>query len=114
MHWIRSQNISGVVFLSGDRHLADLSCLRDSSFYPLYDFTSSPLTAGLSSNAKPEENPLSVPGTFVNDARNFGLLKFDGPKNDRRMTMECYDNNGKLRWSHVVKASELTPPPKGN
>ncbi len=110
MHWIRSQNISGVVFLSGDRHLADLSCLRDSSFYPLYDFTSSPLTAGLASNAKPEENPLSVPGTFVNDARNFGMLRFDGPKNDRRLTMELYDNNGTLRWSHAVKANELKPP----
>lgn len=109
-NWIKSRNISGIVFLSGDKHHADLSCLRNSSFYSFYEFTSSPLTAGLASHFKPEDNVLSVPGTFVNEMRNFGILKFDGPKNDRRLTMECYDNNGKLRWSHVVKASELKPP----
>jgi alkaline phosphatase D len=111
MSWIRSNRIAGMLFLSGDRHLADLSCLRDSAFYPLYDFTSSPLTAGVSSSRKQEENALSMQGKFVNDTRNFGMLKFDGPKNDRRLTMELYDNNGKLRWSHVVKASELKSPP---
>lgn len=110
MGWLRGRKINGVLFLSGDRHLADLSVLRDSSFYPLYDFTSSPLTAGLASDRKPGENPLGVPGTFVNDARNFGLLRFEGKANERRLTMELYDSDGRLRWSRVVKASELRTP----
>ncbi len=78
-------------------------------FYPLYYFTSSSLTAGLSSSLKEDINKYVVPGTFVNDTHTFGLLKFDGPRKDRRLTMECYDRDGRLRWSQGVKASDLKP-----
>ena len=109
LRWIKENRIPGVLFLSGDRHFAQLNCLNDTSLYPLYDFTSSSLTAGLSTHIKEEDSPLRIPGTFVNDAHNFGLLRFDGPRKDRKLTMECYDKNGKLRWSHIIKASELKP-----
>lgn len=108
--WIKAQNIPGVIFLSGDRHFAELSMLPDTSFYPLYDFTSSPLTAGVATERRPEENALLVPGTFVNDTRNFGMLRFDGPAADRRVTLVLYDSTGTQRWSRVVAASELKPP----
>jgi alkaline phosphatase D len=110
--WIKEMRIAGVLFLSGDRHFAELTMFKDTAFYPLYDFTSSPLTAGLASDRRPEENPLLVPGTFVNDTRNFGMLRFEGPAGDRRVTMELYDTTGTLRWSRVVKSSELKPPPR--
>lgn len=110
--WIKERRIAGVFFLSGDRHFAELSMLHDTTFYPLYDFTSSPLTAGVASERRPEENVLLVPGTFVNDTRNFGLLRFDGPLGDRRVTLELYDSAGSLRWSRLIKASELKPPPR--
>lgn len=108
--WIKTQKIPGVLFLSGDRHIAELSVLEDSAFYPFYDFTSSPLTAGISTRRTIGQNSLLVPGTFVNDSRNFGMLRFDGQRDSRRLTMELYDTNGKLRWSRSVKASELVPP----
>lgn len=108
--WIMSQKIPGVLFLSGDRHLAELSVLEDSTFYPLYDFTSSPLTAGLSSRSDPGRNPLLVPGTFVSNARNFGILRFEGKNEARKVTLELYDANGTRRWSHVVRAVDLMPP----
>ncbi len=107
--WIKERKISGVVFLSGDRHHTELIRLEDSTFYPLYDFTSSPLTSGLGNPEKELDNPARVPGTFVTDMRNFGLLKFDGPRTDRRLTMECYDSNGALRWTHTVLAKDLRP-----
>jgi len=107
LHWIKAQNIAGVMFLSGDLHLSVLNCLRDTTFYPLYDFTCSSLTAGLSSSLREADNRYVVPGTFVNDAHTFGLLKFDGPRKDRSLTMECYDKDGKLRWSRIVMANEL-------
>ncbi len=110
--WIKDMRIAGVFFLSGDRHFAELTMFNDTAFYPLYDFTSSPLTAGVATNRRPEENALLVPGTFVNDTRNFGMLRFDGPAADRRVTMELYDSTGTLRWSKVVKSSELKPPPR--
>lgn len=107
--FIKKQKISGVIFLSGDRHMTELITLKDTTFYPLYDYTSSSLTAGLS-NFKDEENPHVVPGTLVSDAHNFGILKFSGPRRDRKLVMECWDHTGKLRWTHEIKASQLIPP----
>lgn len=106
LRYIKENKIPGVVFLSGDRHLSELVVLKDPSFYPLYDYTSSSLTAGLS-RYKDTDNPNVVPGTLVNDAHSFGILRFSGPRTDRVLTMECWDYTGKLRWTHVVKAKEL-------
>lgn len=109
INWIKQQRIGGVVVLSGDRHLTELNVLRDTAFYPLYEFTSSPLTSGVSTGLFASDSTMLVEGTLVNDVRNFGLLRFDGPRTDRRLTMECYDKDGRLRWSHSVMARELRP-----
>ncbi len=106
---IKERRISGVLFLSGDRHLTQLVVLNDTSFYPLYDYTSSSLTAGLSS-FKDTDNPNVVAGTLVNDAHNFGVLRFSGPRKNRAITMECWDFKGNLRWTKTIRASELRAP----
>lgn len=109
--FIRANRITGVVFVSGDRHMSELIKLEDSTFYPLYDFTSSSLTAGLAPPRGAEvNNPYRVPGSLVADAHNFGLLKFTGPRTDRVLTIECRDTVGTLRWSHKIRASDLRPP----
>lgn len=107
--WIKGQKIPGVVFLSGDRHHTELIVLKDPAFYPLYDYTSSPLTSGTANPAREMENPARVPGTMVVGEHNFGMLRFDGPRTDRQLTMECYDKDGNLKWSHVVRANDLRP-----
>ncbi|MFN0159310.1 MAG: alkaline phosphatase D family protein [Bacteroidota bacterium] len=107
--WIKEQKIAGVVFLSGDRHHTELIKIEDSTFYPLYDFTSSPLTSGLGNPEHELDNPERVAGTLVRDKRNFGLLKFDGPRTNRRLTMECYDSGDSLRWTRTVMAKDLIP-----
>lgn len=108
LRFIRDRRIPGVVFLSGDRHLSELIVLKDSAFYPLYDYTSSSLTAGLSTFK--EDNPSIVPGTLVNDAHSFGILKFSGPGKDRKLTMECWDYKGTLRWTYEIRSGQLRPP----
>jgi alkaline phosphatase D len=111
--FIKRNRIPGVVFISGDRHMSELIKLEDSTFYPLYDFTSSSLTAGLSRpRGKEVENPYRVPGTLVADAHNFGLLHFSGPRTDRVLTIECRDVDGKVRWTQTIRASDLRPPRK--
>jgi len=107
--FIKKNNISGVMFLSGDRHLTELVVHNDSTFYPLYDFTSSALTSGMNSEISEKELKSSsrVEGTLVNDAHNFGMLRFTGHGKDRAVTMECYDLTGALRWSKTIKANEL-------
>jgi len=108
--WIVSNRIPGVLFLSGDKHHAELIRETPPGFYTLYDFTSSPLTAGLSLDKGEQENPQRVPGTLVADDQNFGLLRFSGLCNDRLLTMETYDSKGTLRWKHEVRARDLVAP----
>jgi alkaline phosphatase D len=111
--FIVRHRIRGVVFLSGDRHETELLRVTPNGFYTLYDFTSSPLTAGLTNPMPREEqnNPLRVPGTLVNDMHNFGVLKFSGSCNERTLEMQVYDRTGKRRWARTVRGSDLVPPP---
>jgi alkaline phosphatase D len=113
LDFIVKNRIRGVFFLSGDRHETELLRVTPERFYTLYDFTSSPLTAGLT-NPMPkaeENNPLRVPGTLVNDQHNFGMLKFSGRCNERKVDLETYDRSGRRRWTHTIHGSDLMPPP---
>jgi alkaline phosphatase D len=104
---LRDRRISGVVFLSGDRHHSELIKLTLPGLYPLYDFTSSPLTAGIGDGDP--DHPARVPNTLVR-ARSFGLLSFDGPKGARTLTMQAIDAEGAVLWEHTILANDLTPP----
>jgi alkaline phosphatase D len=109
---IKERRIEGVIFLSGDRHFTELNRRDDDpQFYPLYDFTSSPLTSSNASSVGSEiNNPLRVAGTLVKDQRNFGMLSFSGIGAERSLTLESRTSAGKLLWTHVIKASELKLP----
>jgi hypothetical protein len=58
-----------------------------------------------------ENNSLRVPGTLVNDQHNFGMLKFSGSCNERKVDLETYDRSGRRRWTHTIRGSDLMPPP---
>ena len=109
---IKERRVEGVIFLSGDRHFAELNRRADDpQFYPLYDFTSSPLTSGLASSVGDEiNNPLRVKGTLVNDRKNFGLLRFTGEGAERAVTLEAHDPQGALIWRHKIYARDLVIP----
>lgn len=106
--WLREQRIAGVVFLSGDRHFSELLRLPREGTYPLYEFTSSPLTAGAFANpdAPERSNPDLVPDTLVTQ-RSFGMVRLAGPKANRTLTFEAYDGEGALLWSRSIGAAEL-------
>ena len=106
--WLREQRISGVVFLSGDLHFSELLRLPREGTYPLYEFTSSPLTAGAFANPDGLErsNPDLVPDTLVTQ-RSFGMVRLAGPKGNRTLTFEAYDGDGVLLWSRAFGAAEL-------
>ncbi len=102
---IERERITGVLFLSGDRHRSELSRLDRPLAYPLYDVTISPLTAKLYDLGF-EPNPLRVEGTWLVD-HNFAILDFEGPHNDRRLTVTAIDRQGEIRWTHTIRANEL-------
>jgi len=98
---IEEEGIRNVVFLTGDRHHTEMSQYTNGAGNELYDITVSPLTAGAGSGAD-EDNELRVEGTLVNETRNFGMLSFSGPREDRKLTITVYDAEGKELWSRTV------------
>jgi len=107
---LAKEGITGVIFLSGDRHYAELSELPASESglnYPLYDFTSSPLTSGTFTSAtEQDKNPLSVPNTATY-VHNFGMLEFSGAGNSRTVSFVLYDKSGKVLWRIKKTAEEV-------
>lgn len=110
LDFLRAAKVEGVVFLSGDRHHTELIRRREPGLYPLYDFTSSPLTSGVHEAGKEAENPARVPGTLVTSARNFGLLEVAGKTGERTLTLRTLDATGKELWRHEIRQGELRFP----
>jgi alkaline phosphatase D len=105
---IVERSIEGLVFLSGDRHHTELLQKLLPDFYPLYDFTSSPLTSGAASASQELDNPQRIEGTLVVETRNFGTLEFSGPFGDRVLTLRTYDDQGVELWQFSLTEHELT------
>jgi|CXWL01.1.fsa_nt_gi alkaline phosphatase D len=98
--------VPGVLLLSGDRHFTELMRLERPDGYPLYELTVSPLTAGLAGGQE-VDNALRVPGTWVNDRHNFGLIDVSGPPAARLLTLRILDTQGTEIWRQEVSAAEL-------
>lgn len=105
--FLRASKIPGVVTLSGDRHAGELLKIEREGAYPLYEFTSSPLTAGPGRFEPEAENKARVPGTWVTNTRHYGKIKVSGKDNERTLTMSAHDKTGKELWKHEIKESEL-------
>ncbi len=110
INFIREAKVSGVLFISGDRHLSELIKRVEPNLYPLYDFTSSPLTSRVATIKTKEEenNPARVPGTLVLGVRNFGIIEASGTAKNRKLTLKTVDSTGKEWWKHEISQSELT------
>jgi alkaline phosphatase D len=109
--FIQAERITGVIFLSGDRHFTELCRVQPAGMYPLYDFTSSPISSILRKQVgRPKDveytHPLRVEGTKV-VAHNFGKVTIHGPQGARICRLETYDAYGKLLWSHAIPQTEL-------
>lgn len=107
--FLKEAKVEGVLLLSGDRHYAELIKRDDITDYPLYDFTSSPLTAG---NAKPDakreaDNIYRVPNSLVLDVKNFGIVEVSGKAKDRKLTLHLIDSTGKEHWRREIHENEL-------
>ncbi len=96
---LEQEGITGVVFLTGDRHFTELSEMTLGNGIHVWDLTSSPLTSG--TYTPKEENALRVPGTLLSQ-HSFATLSFAGPKGARVMTMRAHDAEGKVLWERAV------------
>lgn len=108
---IMTEEIGGVVLLSGDTHFGEMNCLpwSERGGYDLYEFVSSPLaqdTVDLYLTGRPV---LRVRQAYAADV-NFGVVDFDMTAADPTVRFELRDEGGQAAWPAVViKASELRP-----
>lgn len=100
---IKKTNASGVLFLTGDVHYAEISKLNEPNLYPIYDITSS----GLSSTwhfATPNKNRIEGPIT----ENHFGLLTIYWHEENPELKMEVWDIHDNQRIEHTIKLDEIS------
>lgn len=101
---IERNKIEGVIFLSGDRHHSEISKFERENAYPIYDITSSSLTAGVSPG-KEEKNPYRI-GESI-DQHNFAKITVRGPRKNRELECNFYDVNGDFISGIKIKENDL-------
>jgi phosphodiesterase/alkaline phosphatase D-like protein len=106
--FIRRERITGVLFLSGDRHFGELLKVQLEDCYPFYELTASPLTAR-PANGHPDEvnNAARVPGTWVRGQRHFGLIRVQGKRGERKLILSLCNTQGKPLFEYVITEQEL-------
>ena len=97
------------MFLSGDRHLAELSLMDGNVGYPLYDLTSSAINRSARRWRPLEVNRHRVATMNVGD--NFGVVAVDWETKDPLVRLEIRDAAGDARIVQKLPLSLLRPKP---
>lgn len=108
---IAKSGVKGLIFLSGDRHWGEISCLKSSAAgYPLYDMTSSGLTEEVKrpkGTGSKESNPERVGNVCY--GHNFGEIRIDWLAKDPLITLEIFGENGEAPPPVSFPLSQLAP-----
>ena len=110
MNFLKKHEIPGVIFVSGDRHFTELLKTERGRDYPIYEFTSSPLSSGSYTTLDESEeydNPQRVEGTLVHKDQNFGMIKVEGKDDDRKLILQTFDSEGKKMWEKMIHENDL-------
>lgn len=109
MNFLKEYKISGVVFLTGDRHHSEIIKVERPGDYPLYDITVSPLTSGTHKFSGPEKNnPFRILG--IDEKQNYGKFTISGRRGERKMTVEFLGIKGEKIGEWSVTENELKTP----
>lgn len=91
---------NGVIFISGDRHWAELSRMDRHGTYPLYDVTSSALTEDHKRKSPTPNRYRDVPTTF--HKQNVGLLTIQWRRGGPKVLIQVIDKDGRARIEKMV------------
>lgn len=106
---LRETKANGVVILSGDRHLADISADPKAVGYPLYDATSSGFNQGAKEYRDAEKNTKRVGG--MPWGNNFGVVHIDWASKDPVISLQLRGEDGEVGAQAKVPLSRLQPKP---
>lgn len=111
MQFIVENEITGVVFLTGDVHHSAMykRQIGDAGQW-VYEITSSPLSSGSwdAANSDKAEDPHVIAGTLVG-TQNFVQVGISGEGGDRHITVKSIDHEGKTHFTEKIRAADLEP-----
>ncbi|MEE3373065.1 MAG: alkaline phosphatase D family protein [Planctomycetota bacterium] len=105
---LRLTKSDGVLFISGDRHWAELSVSRTATGYPLYDLTSSSFNQRHPRGTPTENRYRALPTTYHRE--NFGAIHIDWERPDPLIKLRIQDLEGKVQLEHALSLSSLQAP----
>lgn len=108
LDFIRDNKIGGVVFLSGDVHYSEVLRRENLLPYPVFEFTSSALTAGAHTRAL-EPDPERM---FAVQRNNYCRIALSGPPEARRLTFSSHDDTGAELARYELNVADLAWPAK--
>lgn len=107
LDFISHEKISGVLFLTGDRHFSEIIRLPRSGQYPLYDITVSPLTSTPDRvKGIEKKNKYRLPGSLTEDY-NFASISVSGEPRNRKLKITYFNTQGNPVYEWEVSAKEL-------
>ena len=112
--FITKNTISGVIFITGDRHHSEvikkerLANNKNIGSYTLYDITSSPLSSGVDNilNLSEKINPMRVEGTLA-VKQNFCLFYVSGMPGERKILIRSIDKDNNTLWEQTLYQKDL-------
>jgi len=90
---LTEERIPGVILLSGDRHIGEVLRREQGLPYPLYEFTSSPLAAGIGESTADAQAPERLAGSEIT-VEHFALLHFRRTPSGPEMLYQAKDAAG--------------------
>ncbi|MCF3652303.1 alkaline phosphatase D family protein [Synoicihabitans lomoniglobus] len=111
MEFIVENELTGVVFLTGDVHFSAMYKRELSAGQWVYEITSSPFSSGAWTNIADTpggKDPALLPDTLVPD-QNFTRVDVTGSGAERALVVTCIDKQGTVRYTRTIKLSDLRP-----
>ena len=103
---LKDTKAQGVVVLSGDRHLAELSVMDAGLGYPLFDLTSSGINQGYTKGWRmPEVNKHRV--ATMTHGNNFGMVIVAWNRADPQISLQIRDEAGEITIQEKISLSWL-------
>ncbi len=104
--FIYKEQLKNVIFLTGDRHLTEISLLDQGKRFPkIWDVTVSPFTSGPNTHGREETNLLRLPKTLIME-RNFAVFNIVGKGKDRHIKIDFYNEQGNKINEYIIKQDE--------
>ncbi len=109
--YIVANKISGVIFLSGDRHHTELLKYnkRETELgYSIFELTSSAISSrpGNVKETSEAENPMRIKSSLVTE-NNYCRISITGAKGSRQVTFTCYNNTNTALWEFSIDETQL-------